>query len=392
MQANRRVGSWRLMTALVLSSCLIIPASADASPAVPDKSANVRLIKHFAYESDAYDVFKGATDIAFEGRFAYVASGGGLHIYDVSRRVPRPLSFFRCPGAWPDIAVVRPGLVALAFFNNDGLCGPSWSGILLVDVSRPSQPRPRGAVETPDGAHTIAAHPDGRVVYASPGGLEPGRVSVVDVSNPDEPKLAQTLGAAVTGCHDVTFSFAARRELAFCAAGNSRITEIWDVSDPVMPEVVGRIVNPLAAFHHYAFATDNGKYLGLTDENFACTPGQGAVWLYDITRVDDPKLVSHFDMPVARLAADPMGRNPSECTAHNFNFVPGTYKMVLAWYGGGFNVIDFREPGSPVEIAHYVAPETSYWSAYFHSGRVFASDFDRGLDVFEIRGIDADVS
>ena len=129
-------------------------------------------------------------------------------------------------------------------------------------------------------------------------------------------------------------------------------------------------------------ATPDGKYLGLTDENYACSPTQGAVWFYDITDPGNPILKSHYDMPLDRT--DAANRY---CTAHNFNFVPGTYKMVLSWYNSGMNVIDFSDPAAPKEIAHYTAPEVDYWSTYFYGGRVFASDTSRGLDVLEVKGL-----
>ncbi|HEV3473131.1 MAG TPA: hypothetical protein VG408_08015, partial [Actinomycetota bacterium] len=293
-------------------------------------------------------------------------------------------SFLACSGTWPDIAFVRSGLVALAFFNNSRPCGPE-HGIVLVDVSRPTRPLIVSSVDTPEGAHTITAHPSGRFIYASPGGLQPGPfVSIVDVSNAAKPRVVETFPAGQAGCHDISFSFTRRAKLGFCAAGVDRTTEIWDASDPMDPEPIGEIVNPAILFHHYAVATHDGRYLGLSDESVRCAPTQGSIWFYDITDPRDPKLMSWFDMPPDRYPADPVN---GYCTAHNFNFVPDTYTMTLAWYNSGLNVIDFKDPSAPIEIAHYSTPNVNYWSAYFYKGRVFASDMDRGLDVFEIEGL-----
>lgn len=362
----------------------------EEAPAASDKASNVRLIKHFPFKERPYVLFPGATDIEFHGRFAYVTGGAGLHIYDLSRHKPRKVSFTPCAGAWPDVAFVRPGLVALAvdpIAGGGGLtqCATEGMSIALIDVSDPARPKIRGSLPmSQHQPHTVTAHPDGEHLYVSPGGLIVGQrsVSIIDVSNPDTPTLARTLAVGLSGCHDITFSFTRRGKLGFCATGTSPATEIWDASDPLDPQVIGRIVNPLISFHHYAFATADGKYLGLTDENFACAPAQGAVWFYDISDPTNPRLMSWFDMPLERT--DPVNRY---CTAHNFNFVGRSYKMALAWYQSGMNVIDFEDPSSPVEVAHYVTPDVDYWSAYFYRGRIFASDMERGLDVFKVQGL-----
>jgi hypothetical protein len=75
------------------------------------------------------------------------------------------------------------------------------------------------------------------------------------------------------------------------------------------------------------------------------------------------------------------------CTAHLYNFIPGTYVMVASWYNGGMNVIDWSDPSNPQEIEHYWSEEANYWSAYWYRGRIYANDRRRGLDVFEVRGL-----
>ncbi len=386
----RKILMMMLVVGLVAVGSAATAGWKHVSPASSDKTANVRLIKHFPFKEQPHVLFPGATDIEFHGRFAYVTGGAGLHIFDLSKHKTRKVSFTPCPGAWPDIALVRPGLVALAvdpIAGGRGLVGCATRGmsITLIDVSDPAHPKIRGSLPmSRHQPHTVTAHPAGEHLYVSPGGLwvDQRSVSIVDVSNPDKPTTARTLDVGLSGCHDITFSFTRQRKLGFCATGVSPATEIWDASDPLDPQVIGRIVNPLISFHHYAFATADGKYLGLTDENFACAPAQGAVWLYDISEPTDPQLRSWFDMPLERT--DPMN---DYCTAHNFNFVRGTYKMVVGWYQSGMNVIDFEDPSSPVEVAHYVTPDVDYWSAYFYRGRIFASDMYRGLDVFKVKGL-----
>src|SRR3712207_1685075 len=94
--------------------------------------------------------YVGGTEIAFSGRYAYASQldghlnrgelpdQGGIHIFDISKPVPTKVGFLHCPGNDNDVAVVKPGLVALGYHYNK--CAPS-QGMVLVDVSNPRDPR-----------------------------------------------------------------------------------------------------------------------------------------------------------------------------------------------------------------------------------------------------------
>jgi hypothetical protein len=49
--------------------------------------------------------------------------------------------------------------------------------------------------------------------------------------------------------------------------------------------------------------------------------------------------------------------------------------------------VDFSDPADPVEVAHYVPESTSTWDAKWYRGRAFVGDGNRGLDVYEIKGL-----
>jgi hypothetical protein len=78
------------------------------------------------------------------------------------------------------------------------------------------------------------------------------------------------------------------------------------------------------------------------------------------------------------------------CSVHNGNIVPvlGRYLLVAAWYYGGTSVVDFTNPMQPTEVGYYdadgspTAAET--WSSYWYNGRIYANDWRRGQDVFNI--------
>jgi hypothetical protein len=50
-------------------------------------------------------------------------------------------------------------------------------------------------------------------------------------------------------------------------------------------------------------------------------------------------------------------------------------------------VIDFSDAAAPKEIAHFMEDQSSVWGAYWIEGRIWTSDDDRGVDVFEVKGL-----
>lgn len=385
--------------ALVAALSMIVVAGilpASASDTAPEKSDNVRKIATFPYKNKEADFFSGGTDMDFQGRFVYAmqqGSKGGIHIFDRSGPKPRKVGFFPCPGSQNDIAVVRPGLVALAY--HESTCGGPGAGIRLVDVRDPKNVKLRGAVnDLPEGTHTLTVYPGKPIIYASPGGLANGNGTeqIIDVSNPRKPKVAATFTPQEAGCHDVSFYITKEEKLAVCVGGGEG--QVWDVTDPLAPVTIGQI--PVSAqFPHSVDFTDDGKYMVIGDEAVAgndCVGGPtGALWIYDFAVREAPVIIGSFGPPRGPL---PVGSSNYDrntwCSAHLFNFVPGTYTLVSSWYAGGMNVIDLSDPTMPTEIAYYMGTGdglTNYWSAYWYKGRIYANDRVKGLDVFTVKGL-----
>lgn len=357
--------------------CVAAPAGAGSV----DKSTNVERVATFPYKVTD-NVFNG-TDIDFDGRYAYGAQlgrWGGIHVFDVSGAKPRKISFIPCPGTQNDVAVVESGIIALGY--HESYCGRERRGIQLLDLKNPRRAKLLGSVAVPgDGTHTLTVYPGKPIIYSSPGG--PGgedAETIIDASDPRKPRIAATFDPGPqVGCHDVSFQVSRQQQLGFCAGGNA--TQIWDVSDPLKPRIISRIVNPMIFFHHSVAATPDGRYLVIGDEGIgACTGTStptGALFIYDITQPELPVPVSYFGLH---------REDPLICTAHNFNFIPGSRILVSSWYRGGMNMIDLTDPARPTEIAHYRAEATDYWSAYWYRNRVYASGLE-GLDVFEVQGL-----
>jgi hypothetical protein len=384
----------RRFAAALLALALLAPMAALAAQ---EKSDNVKLVAQFPYKNESGDFFSGGTDIDFSGKYIYAmqqGADGGIHIIDGSTTPPKKVSFFACPGEQNDIAVVKPGLVALGYHSTQ--CGTPGTGVKLVDVRNPKRPKLLGSVDNlPGGTHTLTVYPGESIIYASPGGLANGSgiEQILDVSNPNKPKVAATYTPQRIGCHDFSFYFKGDERLGFCTGGGE--TQIWDVTDPLKPVTISHIATP-AQFPHSVATTYDGKYLVIGDEAVAgndCIGGPtGALWIYDITNRQAPLLMGYYRAPRGQVpAGSPDVDRNTWCSAHLFNFVPGTYNLVVSWYSGGMDVLDISDPTTPKEVAFYMGTGedvTNYWSAYWYDGRIWANDRVKGLDVFTVKGLE----
>jgi len=393
---DRKLVGVTLLGALVAASLVAGPAAAsgrlpaaELGPATTfsiddgvSKSDNVHLRAQFPFEN--------GTDIDFAGGLVYASEqgdNGGVHIFDVTGADPKRIGFVRCPGFQDDVAVVKPGLIAVGFIR--GECGRDLGGgMRLIDVSNPKHPVHLGGVGIPDGAHTLTTFPGEDLVYLSPGGMgeNGGEQFVVDVSDPRDPKIAHRFTPNPFGCHDVSFHLG--RKLGFCAGQMG--TEIWDVSDPAKPKVLGN-VPPLMEFAHSAVASPDGRLLVVSDESYVahdCATGRsplGALSAWDITDPTNPVFKGSISSPRGQ---SPIGTLAvGICGAHNFNFVGDSRKVVSSWYTGGTSVIDFTNPSAPKEIAYYRADDANAWSSYFYRGYVVVNDLNRGVEFMTVDGL-----
>ncbi|MFN2388852.1 MAG: LVIVD repeat-containing protein [Actinomycetota bacterium] len=398
----------RRVMAIALALAVFAPGSVSA-----EQSDNVSVV--------AREEYVGGGHLAFGGGFAYAGEingttgrdqdpgKGGIHIMDITGGKPREAGFFKCPGDDLDVAFVKPGVIAVG--HHDALCNPfeaaegeDDSGVFLLDVSKPSRPkmlsqinlsRDVGAVDrTGRQIHSITKYPGKPIIYINPGGLPSNGLMVthmLDVSNPKKPKIVGEFRppAPPTGCHDFSFHFDKRGKFGFCAGFEG--TQIWEVSDPLAPEVVSTIYNPLIQFSHYAVASADGKILAINDENITVndcveqeTPS-GAIWFYDISNIESPELLSFFS---PRRGGLPIGSFETDlpCTSHDFNWVDKT-TAVVPFYSGGLSVISLKDPSVPEELAYYRPDDSIMWSAHYYKGRIYTNDLGRGFEVLEVKGV-----
>ena len=400
MRIRKTIGAVLGVVALVAAA--IAPASAS-EPGVA-QSDNLTHVKQFAYD--------GGGELTAQGRYVYSGEAnaegggqrgskpkdGGLHIYDT--KTMKEVAFLACAGTDNDVEVVRPGLVAMSFTQN--VCAPqAGEGIMLVDVKNPAKPRVISSLNTGAG-HAMKPFPGGDYIFMSGGNLagsaDRAGTTIVDVRNPLKPKIATT-SKEVMDCHDVSFSVTEEdRQLAFCAGalGTGEV-QIWDVSDPLKPTIISRIVNPAIQYSHFAIANDKGTMLAIDDEAFAahdCNTGQsptGRVWLYDISNPQVPLVQGSF--------APPRGGNPSYanignyagwvgswCLSHGLDWHPTKNAVAVTWFTGGVSVIDASDPTAPVEAAYFQAEDSAAYSALWWNGYLWTNDHIRGVDALKIKG------
>lgn len=391
--------------AILLALALAIPGASagQKGPKVAAQSDNIKLIEQFR--------IVGGGELARMGKFVYSgqANGGpefnrgsepdegGLHIYDASGKKPKKVGFLHCPGTDNDVEIVKPGLATMSFSGN--MCAPSaGTGLMTIDVSNPKKPRVLGAIQTGK-AHTHKPYPGKSLVYMAGGGLTPGGnagPAIVDVSKPNKPEVVATTQTITMDCHDISFHITKDKKLMFCpgAVGTGEV-QIFDVSDPLAPALVGKIYNPLIQYSHYAVASSDGNLLAIDDEAFAlheCHTGNsptGRVWIYDISNPTLPLLQSSFAPPRGGdgTVGHFVGWVPSWCLSHGLDWQPGTRNLAVTWFTGGVSVLDLRDPLSPQEFAFHQFEDSATYSALWHKGLLYTNDTRWGVQAYQIKGL-----
>jgi hypothetical protein len=192
-------------------------------------------------------------------------------------------------------------------------------------------------------------------------------------------------------CHDITV-FPELGLAAGACAGNGIL---MDISDPVNPVRLDQVVDKNVAYWHSATFNHDGTKVVFADEwggggRPRCRAEDPLYWggdaIYDIV---DRKLVfrSYYNMPAVQTEQE-------NCVAHSTSIVPvpGRDIIAQAFLQGGISVFDFTDSARPVEIAYfdrgpYDANQLvmgGHWLAYWYNGHIFASEFNRGLDVFKL--------
>lgn len=373
----------KVITALAALTVLVTATGAHARAAV-EKSDNVTRVANLKLGR--------TTELAIQDGYAY--SLGPETISAIDLKTHKVVGRFECPGGfggdgYSEIEPMGNGRIA---FRSGPACG--LGGVALLDVSDPKDLR-LISVSTPVRNHTLTSYPGKPIVYASPNGstgegTSRGPEEIVDFRNPTKPKIT-TFVTDGLGCHDVGFFIKKDKKLAACAAGSE--TQIWDVSDPLKPVTISRTPTPQLFFNHSATFSPDGNLLVVGDEAYpvsSCTGAPaGALWFYDVTNPATPILQGYYGSPRGAAVSSFFVDQATWCTAHMYNFKPGTRTLVTAWYDGGINVLDLTDPTAPQELGFYRASgDFSPWAAYWVGNSIWTSDEhtdNGGVEVFNIK-------
>ncbi|HEV3472753.1 MAG TPA: hypothetical protein VG408_06050 [Actinomycetota bacterium] len=366
---------------LALACLAVLVTATTAHARVVEKSDNVKQVA---------DLKLGrVTELAIQDGRAYALGPETISAIDLKTR--KVLGTFECVGGFggSEIETMGNGLLA---FNAGGGCG--LQGVALLDFSNVKDPRLISASPAVN-SHTLTAYPGEPFVYVSPNGAigdgtRRGTEQIVDFRNPKKPEVTSFVSNGL-GCHDVGFFIKKDKKLAACAAGAE--TQIWDVSDPLAPVIISRTPTPQVFFNHSATFSPDGNLLVVGDEAHGVTScagvPTGAIWFYDVSNPVTPVLVGYHGVARGSTVSSFWATPDTWCSAHMYNFKPGTRLLVTAWYEGGINVLDLEDPTTPQEVGFYRASgDFSPWAAYWAGNNIWTSDEhaeNGGVEVFSIK-------
>lgn len=395
--STKRPRRLRLLTATGLLALVAAAPLVATAAAAPAGGGGMKVVSRMQYADGG--------ELATDGRYVYAsqtdgkrgrnpaADHGGFRIID--SRSGKLMGSVRCGGSENDIAVVRPGLVALVASGHT--CRPGGGpGVALYDVRNPRGPRLLATVDAVDNVHTIAMHPDGRHLYVSDGATNAGfnavfQNPILDTLRPDRPVIAGVMPRTAAGCHDVGFLQRGDRTFAYCAAGVAGVY-VWDATDPAAPREVGRLDSADIQFAHWARPSPDGSVLLINDEaivDHECTGRgvAGSVHLADLSDADAPTLVGRISPPRGRTQRGGTAQDhdfPYGCTSHQFDLLPGTRVGVFSWYQGGVSAVDYSNPRAPKELAHHMPVNGAAVDAMWLDGKVWVNDMFLGLTALDV--------
>lgn len=402
----RKIHALALAGAMVAGALIPGIASGKADQAEITKSDNVDQLGRVPYV--------GGTELSQDGSGRWLISGamngetnrgempdnGGMRIMDISKGgKPKLVSYLHCPGTDNDVEFVKPGLAVMGFSQNK--CAPAaGNGFVTVDLKNPKKPRILGMVNTGKN-HTLKPIPGTDYVYTAGGGLTGGGAAgpaIVDISDPTKPKVVGKGSTTTMDCHDISFYVKRDTRLGFCAgAVGTGEVQIWDISDPEAPAQLGKIVNPLIQYSHYAVASPDGKLLAIDDEAFAahdCNTGAsptGRVWIYDISNPAVPLLQSSFAPPRGGDGTTNIGHYvgwvDSWCLSHGLDWAPKGHNLAVTWFTGGWSVLNLDDPLTPKEVAYFQAEDSAAYSVLWAGKYLYSNDMHRGTEGFLIKGL-----
>ena len=258
-----------------------------------------------------------ATGITVAGNIAYLLAGPILNLFDVSDpRSPTEIGTYALPSNGEDIEVI--GELAYTAL------GGSFSGLLILNVSRPGFISEIGRFETAEKALDV------EVIEGIAYLLDQSGLRLLEVSNP---ALPDQIGFSVitTAPAKVTVSDG----MAYIAAGSSGL-RIVDVSDPTTPIEVGHLEALVSA----ADVSISGKIAYMSDGSLAARTGSG-LRVVDVSDPTTPQEMGAIGLrrPFFGVQIEVIG-----------------HLAYLAMSGFGLEILSIKDPRFPREIGAFETP------------------------------------
>jgi hypothetical protein len=277
--------------------------------------------------------------IAVDGALAFVATGSGLDVIDVTQPAsPAPKSTF---AVWSEkvLPVVPAGPVA--YVGTD-------AGLIVLDVTDPAAPQALGELDGLDSVSGLAARPGRAFLISSYGDLW-----VADLGEPHAPR---TIGATVMPGFRFARTIAAAEPWVYVA--RSSALGVVDASDPTAPRFVGSTALPSGG---------SAWDVAVDGQLVFVAALQGGLIVLDRQNPAEPRFLG---------SAPP--RQWAVAVA-----VAGQHAFVADW-DAGLSVYDVSVPASP-RLVGQAATLGKAWDVVVEGSTVLVADEGAGLLVFDVR-------
>lgn len=326
---------------------------------------NVQLLSFLPYSENASDI----TGFAQDGReFAVMGLISGVTFVDITDPY-NPFEVGYISGSsstWRDVK----------YWNEHVYIGTEADdGIKVVDVSNPDNPILVNTIMDVDNSHNIHIDTDGFLYII---GADTNDIWIYNLSMPSQPELVGIWSGEYL--HDIEVY----NNKLYGAAIYSGYFYIIDVSDKSNPQTLlfydtgGE--NP--STHDCAITSDE-QYLITADETMG-----GHIKIFDISDYSNINHIGSYVTP----------ENETH-TSHNVYIQESTGLMIISYYADGTRFVDISDPFNPLEVGYYDMSEleglyVSNWGTYVDlpSGNIISSDTEQGLFILKFGGIYIDHS
>ena len=321
---------------------------------------NVQLLSFLSYDEDTADI----TGFAQDGReFAVMGLTNGATFVDVTDPY-NPFEVGYISGSnsiWRD----------LKYWDQHVYIGTEADdGIKVVDVSNPDNPILVNTIMDVDNSHNIHLDADGFLYII---GADTYDIWIYNLSIPAQPELVGTWSGEYL--HDIEVY----NNKLYGAAIYSGYFYIIDVSDKSNPQtlITFDTGGGYVSTHDCAITADE-QYLITADETMG-----GHIKIFDIYDYSNINHISSYSTP----------ENETH-TSHNVYIQESTGLMIISYYADGTRFVDISDPYNPLEVGYYDTTEleglySGNWGTYVDlpSGNIVSSDIEQGLFVLRFGGL-----